>query len=497
MPTHPTDPKNQTQSKSNPADKRASLQWVEKEFASLKIKDGRRAKRLKRMAADFHAAPGRSIPMASGGHAGAKAAYRLIEGGKVGVQDVLGAHGDAVLERVKGSGEQVLLAAQDTVTLNFARRPNTEGLGPIGNKAESGHGFFIHSTLCVGASGGEVFGLLGAEMWARDKKRFKAGPAGARNRKPIQEKESLRWLEGWRRADELHERLGGERKVVSVADREGDIYEGFALCLETKARRGRGADLLVRAQHDRAKSGEGVGSSWSAAEAGEEFRLHTIKVPRSRGRARRQARLEVRFLEVEVEAPAHKSKYLGLDKPLTLWLVVAKEVSPPKGEQPVCWRLWTTVEINDHAAAIEVLGWYSKRWQMEEFHRILKSGCKVEDRQLESLEKLKVVAALDMVVAVGLLALTKAARRQPGGSALGWLTAEQCRALHCYCNKTQVAPQSPPTLGEAVFLIAKLGGFLGRKGDGFPGPQVLWRGWRRLEDITTMFGLLNRDANCG
>jgi len=143
-----------------------SIQWAEDEFSSLHIKDPRRARRLKKVAADLHAHPGQSIPQASGSPAAAKAAYRLIEGGSIRAEEVLSVHADAVARRVKESSEQVLLVAQDTTALNFASRPNTTGLGPIGNKADSGHGFFVHSSLCVGALEGDVFGLLGAEIWA-------------------------------------------------------------------------------------------------------------------------------------------------------------------------------------------------------------------------------------------------------------------------------------------------------------------------------------------
>jgi hypothetical protein len=489
MPTHP---------QATGALRSSSLQWAENELSSLDIKDPRRANRLKRMAADLHAHPGWSIPQSSGSPAAAKAAYRLIEGGSIRAEEVLSVHANATTRRVRGSTEQVLLVAQDTTTLNFASRPNTTGLGPIGNKADSGHGFFVHSSLCIGALGGDVFGLLGAEIWARDARGFKAGPAGARNRKPIEEKESFRWLQSWQKAQELFEQLGGSRQVVSVTDREGDIYEAFALCLDTKHRNGAGADLLVRAQHDRQQVGEsGGGASWERIEQLEEAVVHTIDVPRGPGRPARKARLEVRWGKVELAVPAHKNKYLGLEKPLALWLVVAREVSPPKGEEPICWRLWTTMEIETRQCAIQTLGWYAKRWQIEEFHRVLKSGCKCEKRQLESLAKLSLVVSLAMVVAACILGLTKAARNQPDADVSPWLSEEQWTALHCYIHKTQGIPQQPPTLKTAVMWIASLGGFLGRKGDGFPGPQVLWRGWRRLEDITAIFSILSRQETCG
>ena len=476
-----------------------SARWAENEFATLDVKDLRRMKRWQKVAADFHALPGASIPQASGSWAASKACYRLVESGAISPQCVLDSHRDATVARIEGSEEQVLLVAQDTTTLNFSSRPNTKGLGPIGNKADTGHGIFVHGSLCLGANSGNVFGLIGAEIWARDAAQFKAGPAGARNRKPIEEKESNRWLESWRKADGLYHRLGGRHRVVSVADREGDIYEAFALCLQSKATQGGGADLLVRSQHNRRKTGEGEAEqgSWQHVEGLPMAVRIKISVPRSAGKPARCAHLELRYAKVELKAPAHKTKYLGLDEPLLLWLVVAKEVNPPEGVEAVCWRVWTTVEIGSGEQAQEVIGWYAKRWMIEELHRILKSGCKVEERQLESIEKLSLVLALDLIVASYLLGLSKAAREQPGQPASAWLEQDQWQALYCYTHKTNDLPTDAPSLKQAVDWIARLGGYLNRKCDGPPGAQVLWRGMRRLEDITEAYQIFRNQPNCG
>ena len=454
-------------------------------------------RRLKIMAADLHAHPGASIPQASGSWASSKAFYRLVENGKIGGQDVLTSHRDALVKRIECSDQEVVLVAQDTTTLNFSRRANTGGLGPVGNKADTGHGLFVHGSLCMGAQGGEVFGLLGADIWARDAAKFKEGAAGARNRKPIQAKESRRWLEGWRKADALHHQLGGRRRVVGMADREGDIYEAFALCLQTKAGRGGGADLLIRSQHNRLRSGsEEAGGSWQHVEGMPAATRMKIKVPRSAGKKGRETTLEVRYAQVELAAPAHKTKYLGLDQPLVLWLVIAKETEPPQGVEPICWRLWTTVEIGDEGQAVKVIGWYAKRWLIEEFHRILKTGCKVEQRQLESAKKLRLVLSLDMIVACYLLGLSKAAREHPGHPVSVWLEEDQWKALYCYTHKTTRPPQTPPNLKSVVNWIARLGGFLNRSSDGDPGAQVLWRGLARLRDITATYDIFNTNT-CG
>ncbi len=484
---------------SHPQTDTPSARWAKNEFATLAVKDSRRVKRWCKMAADIHALPGASIPQACGNWAASKGCYRLVESGAISPECVFASHCDATVRRIEGSEEQVLLVAQDTTALNFSNRPNTKGLGPIGNKADKGHGIFVHGSLCLGAHSGNVFGLLGAEIWARDPAQFKAGPAGVRNRKPIEEKESHRWLESWRKADALYHRLNRKHRVISVADREGDIYEAFALCLQSKVAQGGGADLLVRAKHNRKKTSDEQPEqrSWQYVESLPMAMQIQVTVPRSAGKPTRNAKLELRYAQIELKAPAHKTKYLGLDEPLILWLVIAKEINPPKGVEGICWRVWTTVEIERTEQAQEIISWYTKRWMIEELHRILKTGCKVEERQLESIEKLKLVLALDLIIASYLLGLTKAAREQSEQSVSGWLEPIQWQALYSYTHKTNILPPDTPLLRNAVNWIVRLGGYLNRKGDGPPGAQVLWRGMRRLEDITEAYRIFRNQENCG
>lgn len=484
---------------SHPITDTPSAQWAKNEFATLVLKDARRVKRWQKIAADFHAHPGASIPQASGNWAASKACYRLIESRTFTPESVWDSHRDATCRRIQDSAEQILLVPQDTTTLHFRNRANAKGLGPIGSKVDGAQGIFVHASLCLGAQSGQAFGLLGATIWARDADQFKTGPAGIRNRKPIEEKESNRWLESWKKADALYHHFGGRRKVISVADREGDIYEAFALCLESQAKNG-GADLLVRSQHNRVKKAdidEQEQGSWQHVASMPVAVQIQVEVPRTRNQAARKASLDLRFAKMKLKAPAHKTKYLGLNAPLDLWLVEAKEENPPEGNEAICWRVWTTVEIGSGEQAKEVIGWYSKRWNIEEFHRILKTGCKVEERQLESFEKLSLVLVIDLIVASYLLGLTKAARAQPEQPASEWLKTEQWQALYCYIHRTNNLTPEAPTLSQAVNWIARMGGFLNRKGDGSPGAEVLWRGLRRLDDITEAFRIFRNQEICG
>lgn len=474
------------------------MAWSRQEFATLECRDVRDGSRLKKVAADMHANPGGSIPEVSGDWAGAKGCYRLLEREVFSAQKVLGSHVDATRWRVEQSAEEVVLAIQDTTALNFSTRSKTKGLGPIGNKAESGQGFFVHGTLCVSGGEGEVFGLLGARIWARDAAQFKAG---GRNRKPIEEKESHRWVESWGKADELFVYLGQSRRVVSVSDREGDIYELFALRAEREKERGSAADVLVRSQHNRRICAQEAGAakpegSWEELESRDAQGTMKIEVPASGGKKARRAQLELRYGKVKLQAPQDKVKYLGMEQPLDLWLLIVQEVEAPTGSAPLCWRLWTSVPLDSLPRAIEAAGWYAKRWTIEEFHRVLKTGCRVESRQLESLEKLSIMLVLDMVVASFLLGISRNARSKPSAPLNDWLTTAQWKTLYIAAHDDDDIPETPPDLATCVKWLARLGGFLARKSDGYPGPEVLWRGMRKLNAMTKIYDVL-RPPTCG
>jgi hypothetical protein len=486
--------------KQHPIDKnvRESInhEWADLEFATLQCKDKRRALRFKKVAATLADKPGVSVTQSSESWSDAKAAYRVLDAEEICDESILASHRDATLARLDDSRDDVLLVVQDTVTLNYSNLRCVKGLGPIGNNAEKTTGLFVHGQLVIGARSEEHFGLLRAKIYARESKEFKSGPAGARNRKSIEEKESHRWIEGYREAGELARRFEGQRKVVSVADREGDIYELFAECQEEKERNGqKAADLLVRSQHNR-KLSEQDGRLWEHVLKKPVAKRVKVRVAEDRGMGQREATLDVRFAAVELEVPQNKSKYQGYSRRLKLWVVVLKERQAPKGQKAICWKLLTSLEVSDVEQALEVARWYCLRWQIEVMHRVLKSGCRVERRQVRNLKKLKAFIALDLVVACYLLGMSRKARSEPKASVMPWLRREEWEALYCYVHRTTKAPKTPPGIGEAVRWIAKLGGFLGRKGDGEPGAEVLWRGLHSLREITLAYIVFAR-KKCG
>lgn len=277
--------------------------------------------------------------------------------------------------------------------------------------------------------------------------------------------------------------------LVNVADREGDLYDLFVAALAP--REGPPVHSLVRAQHDR-QVAHPQKYLWDFLAARRVSGRLKIEVPRKDGRPARLATLSIRFTPVTLRPPCLKED----QPPLSLWAVEARETRPPKGATPICWRLLTTLPVESLAGAVEKIRWYAQRWQIEVLHQVLKSGCQVEQRQLETAARLQRVVRVDLIVAWRVLALCKAGRETPSGLASDWLSAAEWRALTCYMEERSQPPRRAPTVRQAVRWIAQLGGFLGRRRDGEPGPIVVWRGLQQLRAITAAWKRFGHES-CG
>ena len=447
--------------------------WAFNEFATARFNDARLTHRLQLLATQFVQQPLASIPQACGSWSNSKAAYRFCSNGKVSFERILAPHYQRSVERAQRSGSSVILCPQDTTTLNYIAHPATQGLGQVGTKPGRSLGMLLHSTLAVSPEG-QFFGLLHAHCWSRPKPKKTKKTRRGRAQKKIQDKESFRWLESFRRVEELA-RSHPDQLWVSVEDREGDIYP----VLQEATAPGHHAGLLVRARHDRPLASQNRPSLFNHMRRLPQAGLWSTRVPRHEDQPARDVLLSIRFDQITISAPRQHRR----QPPLTLWTVWAEEIDPPTGQKPIRWCLLSTVPVQTLAEAIERIQWYLKRWTIEEFHRVLKSGCQVEARQLTTRLRLQRALALDMVVAWRVMDLTKAARLQPDAPADLWLSTDEWQALHCYVHQSATVPQEPPTIGQAVVWIAQLGGFLARKSDGHPGSMTLWRGLQRLNDI--------------
>jgi hypothetical protein len=319
---------------------------------------------------------------------------------------------------------------------------------------------------------GTPLGLLDLQCWARDPKQF--GKKHRRRQLPFEQKESVKWLRSLEAVARVQSQCP-QTQIVSVGDREADIYELFVWATEKPGR----PQLLIRAEHNRRVQDE-HGYLWEQLAAQPVAGIKPLRVARRANRAARTAELEVRFGAVELRAPKTRAKLPNV----RLWAVWAREVNAPSGVEPVEWMLLTTLAVENFEQACQKLDWYTRRWGIEVFHRTLKSGCQIETRQLGSADRIEACLAIDLVVAWRIFHLTKLGRETPEVPCTVYFEEIEWKALVGFIRKDPVAPPQPPSLRDAIRMVASLGGFLGRKGDGEPGTQTIWLGLQRLDDIS-------------
>jgi hypothetical protein len=279
-------------------------------------------------------------------------------------------------------------------------------------------------------------------------------------------------------------------QVVTVCDREADVYELFKLGQED------GTSLLVRAKNDRkinktarhsTSSGEYL---WEHIESSPCKGKVQIEIPSSGARKKRTAVLEVRFGQFSMHAPYSNRSLKSEEAPvLKLNAVYVVERHPPRGADPLEWMLLTDLEVSCFDDAVEKIKWYGMRWKIEVFHKILKSGFNVESCRLGSADRLIRYLTVMSVIAWRIFWVTLFARSNPQRPCTEVLTDGEWKVLYSKVNQTGSIPKRPPTIETAVRWIAQLGGFLARKGDGNPGVLTLWRGWKRLNDLSEGWSL--------
>lgn len=460
----------------------APRDWIEAELGDANMGDARLTARLLEMTGMFYAKPTANIPQACGSAMAAKAAYRFLDNEKIQWQAILDPHYAATEARVREHA--LVLVAQDTTTLNYSAHPHTQGLGPIGTQSEKVRGLMVHDTMAFTAQGVPL-GLLNLQCWAREG----IGARAERHHLPIEAKESFKWIESYQAVSAVQARAR-KTQIVVMADREADIHEVFA----AQARTPHGAQLLIRAERSRNRQVVGEdethASLWRTLTQQALLGTREILIPPSDKRAARQATLEVRSAQVSLKPP-HRSTHL---EPVAVWAVLAQEINPPAGIEALEWMLLTTVPVKHKQDAFERLNWYARRWGIEVYHRILKSGCRVEARQLEQAHRLLNCLAIDLVVAWRIYHLTALGEQTPEVPCTIYFTDSEWKALCTFVSRTRTPPALPPSLNEAVCLLGKLGGHLGRNGDGHPGTEVLWRGMTRLADIGFAYELYHNDS---
>jgi hypothetical protein len=449
------------------------MDWTAEEFGNATLGDRRLTARLMQLGHVFYAKPTANVPQACGDYAGAKAAYRFFDNENVSMQAVLASHYTASVERVRAHA--LVLAVQDTSTLNYTHHPMTKDLGPINTEHDKNIGLLLHDTMAF-TPDGTPLGLLDVQCWAREETWSKREE---RYQKPIEVKESFKWIKSYRAVSEI-QKLCPQTRLIVVGDREADIHELFAEHAPGHA------DLLIRSEQSRNRCcaiDDQIEHLWSRMRSETVAGTIGLCVPAAPDRPARTAHLEIRFAAVTLKAPKRKS-YLPQ---IPVHIVYAWEVGATEGVEALEWLLITTVAVENFDQALSVLQWYARRWGIEVYHRVLKSGCRIEDRQLENAKRLVNCLAIDMVVAWRIHHLTYLGRETPELPCSVFFEDSQWKALVCFINRNPEPPSMPPTLGEAVRMVAMLGGFLGRRSDGEPGTETIWRGLLRLDDIAQAY----------
>ena len=473
--------------------------WSATEMKSVDLGDKRRNRRLIELVSSMAAVPSKSIPSAvNGGHNETTAAYRLFDNGALAFENILEPHIDTTYQRV--AEQDVVIVVQDTTELDLTRpRVQVEGAGPLDGTSRFGE--LLHPLVAFTPSGTPL-GTLYAQLWTRE-----PGCSQAKDRKklPIEEKESLRWLETHRHAQEIAQEQP-DTNFVCVADSEADIFE----VIECDQDSPDNFQWIIRSCYDRlvvSDDPEGpthlhqhllespVLYSKQISIRGREKKLACDKRARNQPRVTRECKVEVRAATVTLNNPYRSDRKL---RPTTVHAVFVLEKDAPEGDVPVSWLLLTNMPISTEEEVELVISFYCIRWMIEIYFRTLKSGSRIEKRRFETIERFERCLAVSMIVAWRTFYTTRIGRELPDISCEAVFTADEWQPVYQLVTN-QEPPSTPPSLRRMVRLIARLGGYVDRSRDDEPGTDTVMRGMERLHDISAcwrIFGPRSKFVNC-
>jgi hypothetical protein len=440
--------------------------WVQEEMAGVELGDARLNQRIGRMLRGRWQRPDQSFYRSFETCTQSKRAYELVENPRpeIHLGSLLAPHQLQTARRM--AAEKVVLLAQDTTPLSYNTLHKTQGLGCIGK--DFTRGLFLHSLQAFRLDG-IALGTAWAEVWARPEQ----SDTDRRNEQSVADKESGRWVRALQVASERARQMP-QTEVMVCGDRESDFYELYDQVQGLP----KNVHLLVRGHHDRRLT-DGT-QLWETLRAAPLGGRMEVQVPRSKKDPARVATLELRWLEVEVKAPA-----VALKKSwpaLKLYAVLAQEVGAPLGVEPIQWLLLSTWPVKTLKMARRLVRWYGLRWGIECWHRVLKVVCGVERRQMKSAQALERTLALDMIIASRVLLLKRLGKEHPQLPADLFYSQEELAVLEVKKKETGKFQSGPTlTVRQANILTAMLVGFWGRDCDGHPGDQIMGEGLQALQ----------------
>ena len=466
----------------------AQASWAEREFARSDLPDGRLRRRLQALGAGWENACGKPLTDVFPDRAGQVAAYRFLRNPRVSVEDILQPHREALAERARL--HSTVLVVQDTTALNYTSlQSSTTGLGSLGSR---GSGLWAHAAVAFSESG-RALGVAGLEVWARpvksksgrEESEQSAAEGAESERQAVERKESERWFRGFERAAELG-RACAKARVISVCDREGDIYALF----QRQAQVAGEAGLLTRANGGRQRQARPAGSrkKWRALrqcvrDAKPLVTGRKVAIRDRGGRQKRTARTEVRSVRLALRPPR---EHRGAE-PLAVWVTEVSEPGPPPGAKALDWLLVSSEGAATAEAALRTVRQYELRWGVEEYFRLMKTSARVEDRRLGDAASLARCLAFDAIECCRIFDLQRLARVEPSKPAAEVLEPTDLECLRVWlARRPELRPPRergeplPQGIGGVVVLVARLAGFIPSKRQPLPGNEIVWRGYKKL-----------------
>lgn len=450
-------------------------QWVHQECQGANFGDARLKNRLEIIISHFTEAPMQSIPANNNSWKDTIGTYRFLANEKTTYEKILEGHIQATGLRLAES--EVVLALQDTTSVDLTGSRASGKLGHLESKYC--RGIFIHPTILVTPEKVNL-GIIHAEMWSRDK--LTLGKKHERKQKSIEAKESNCWLNSYKASNKVAQEYP-EKLIVSIGDRESDIYELFVLATQETSK----AKLLLRAAQNRklAMADPELSKLWTAIESSNELGTKMISLPETKTSKSRDIELSIKSRTVTLQAPYRKGKKLTN---IQINAVLAVEKNPDDEKEKVEWLLLTTLEIGCLDEALIIIECYSCRWQIEIFFRTLKGGCKIEELQLETQSRLENAIACYMIASWRIQYLLMLGRQVPDLPSNIFFSETEIKVV----TMIRGIPYNgtPPTINEMIINIAKFGGYLNRTNDGPPGVKTLWVGLTRVADFVFMYGIM-------
>jgi Transposase DNA-binding/Transposase Tn5 dimerisation domain len=455
------------------------MDWIIEELAMLSLGDKRLNKRAHKLLGQLSRNPTDSIPAACSGAGETKAAYRFFDNEQVSYEKIQHAHFEATLARM--SQHSVVLIPQDTTVLNFSTQYNRADAGPT--TKGSTNGIHLHSAIAITPEK-ICLGHLSSKQWYR--KELQNLIRQERTKKnystPIEEKESYRWLENYNKANEYARNLPNT-KIVSIADREGDIYNIYEEAQKIFTREGAKAHYLIRARTDRkvcTEEGKAteyrIRSSLKSEKALGEF---TLELSETKKRKSRMANLTIYSKKIHISLP-DKQKREKDYKPVEVTAILCIELDPPMEAEAIEWLLLTDLFVNSFEEAYEKIQWYTCRWQIEIFFKVLKSGCTIEKLQLTE-KNFSAALSFYMIIAWRILYVVAVGRHCPEVSCECVFSKEEWQTTYVVVYRKK-PPETPPTLNEMTRMVASLGGYINRKSNPEPGVKTMWIGLRNMQE---------------